>query len=107
VAKADKKLYEEARASGMRKRMARTVAEAAHQAEQSVDGKAPDLLRTMAKGLRSVADTLEDRATGGPEKRKAAAQKAARTRKRNAAARSASAQKAARTRASGRSKAGS
>jgi hypothetical protein len=100
VAKADKDLYEKARASGMRKRVARTVAEAAHQAERSIDDKAPDLLRTMADRMRSVADTLEDRATGGPAKRSEAAQKAARTRKRNAAKRSEAGRKAARSRAS-------
>jgi hypothetical protein len=100
VAKADKDLYEKVRASGMRKRVARTVAEAAHQAERSIDDKAPDLLRTMADRMRSVAGTLEDRATGGPAKRSEAAQKAARTRKRNAAKRSEAGRKAARSRAS-------
>ena len=46
-----------------------------------------------------VVGAPPDRATGGPAKRKAAAKKAANTRKRNAAKRSASAKKGAKTRA--------
>jgi hypothetical protein len=46
-----------------------------------------------------MLNDVEDRVSGGPAKRKAAAKKAARTRKQNAAKRSASAKKAARTRA--------
>jgi hypothetical protein len=49
--------------------------------------------------LNTALSDAEDRVTGGPAKRKAAAKKAARTRKQNAAKRSASAKKAARTRA--------
>jgi hypothetical protein len=49
--------------------------------------------------LSEVVSDAEDRVSGGPAKRKRAAQKAALTRKQNAAKRSASAKKAARTRA--------
>jgi hypothetical protein len=49
-------------------------------------------------GLRDLVGELEDRVQGGPAKRKAAAKKAARTRKAKAAKRSASAKKAARSR---------
>jgi hypothetical protein len=82
------------RASGLRKRAAKLIA-------GSTDGR-----RKPAKQVGRVLDDLtsllseaEDRVTGGPAKRKAAAKKAAATRKRNAARRSASAKKAARTRA--------
>jgi hypothetical protein len=98
MAKADKKLYRKARDSGVRKRVARVMAEASTKAEKK-GGKAPKSLRKTAKQLRGVAKTLEDRAQGGPAKRKASAEKAARTRKRKAAQRSASAKKAAKTRA--------
>jgi len=49
--------------------------------------------------LRSLASELEDRAKGGPGKRKAAAKKAAQTRKRKQTKRSQAAKKAAKTRA--------
>ncbi len=81
-------------ASGLRKRAAKLIAGA-------TDGR-----RKPAKQVRRVVDDLtkllseaEDQVTGGPAKRKAAAKKAAATRKRNAARRSAAAKKAARTRA--------
>ncbi len=95
----DKDLYKAVRAGGVRKRVARTVAEAATMAKDT-GGKAPEALRNTAKDLRALADTLEDRATGGPAKRAEAAQKAARTRKRKAGERSAAAKRGAKTRAS-------
>ena len=95
----DKDLYKAVRAGGVRKRVARTVAEAASMAKDT-GGKAPEALRNTAKDLRALADTLEDRATGGPAKRAEAAQKAARTRKRKAGERSAAAKRGAKTRAS-------
>jgi hypothetical protein len=68
---------------------------------QATDGR-----RKPAKRVRSVMNEMsklltdvEDRVSGAAAKRKAAANKAARTRKQNAAKRSASAKKAARTRA--------
>jgi hypothetical protein len=54
--------------------------------------------RTLDDLKKLVAET-EDRLAGGPARRKAAAKKAAATRKRNAQRRSAAAKKGARTRA--------
>ena len=56
-------------------------------------------LRGAVSDLRGVVRDLEDRAKGGPAKRKATAKKAAATRKRNAKKRSNAAKKGARTRA--------
>jgi hypothetical protein len=69
-------------------------------AEGSAKGsrKAPKPAREAVAGLRDLVGELEDRVQGGPAKRKAAAKKAARTRKAKAAKRSASAKKAARSR---------
>ena len=94
MARLDQELYEKARANGVRKRVARTVAEAAGKA----DSRTPQALKDAAKRLHSVASELEDRASGGPEKRKRAAQKAVRTRKANAEQRSRAAKKGAKTR---------
>lgn len=95
MARLDKELYERVRESGVRKRVARTVAEAAGKA----DSKTPQALNDAAGKLRSAAAELEDRARGGPAKRKRTAQKAVRTRKAKAAERSRAAKKGARTRA--------
>ena len=95
MARLDRELYKRVRDSGVRKRVARTVAEAAGQA----DSRTPKALNDAAKGLRSVAAELEDRAKGGPAKRKRAAQKAVRTRRTKAAERSRAAKKGAKTRA--------
>ena len=95
MARLDKELYQRVRDSGVRKRVARTIAEAAGQA----DSRTPKALNDAAKSLRSIAAELEDRAKGGPGKRKAAAQKAARTRRAKSAQRSRAAKKGARTRA--------
>lgn len=82
---------------GIRRKVADTVA-------SGVDSVRPG--RTAPKGvqglitdLKSLTAELEDRAKGGPAKRKAAAKKGAATRKRKAKARSDAAKKAARTRA--------
>jgi hypothetical protein len=56
-------------------------------------------VRSVIDQLKSITAELEDRATGGPAKRSAAARKGVATRKRKADARSAAAKKAARTRA--------
>jgi len=104
MAKADKQLYDSVRDNGVRKRVARLIAESAPKAEQRQSGKAPDLLRKTAKDLRAVAETLEDRANGGRAKRQAGARKAARTRKTNAEKRSRAAKRGANTRAKGRTK---
>ncbi len=96
----DRDLYNQIRSKGVRKSVARTIAAASERA-QDTGSKAPQALRKAANDLRSVVADLEDRATGGPAKRKDTAKKAARTRARNAAKRSESAKKAAKTRAKG------
>lgn len=97
MARRDKDLYDKLRASGLRKQVARAVSEV-------TDGrkKGPKVLNDVAKNLRSAVADLEDRAKGGPAKRKRSAAKAARTRKVKAKARSDRAKKAARTRAKSR-----
>jgi hypothetical protein len=88
-------LFDRLRASGLRKRVARSLAAATAKA----NGRTPKAVRGVADDLKALARELEDRATGGSGKRKAAAQKAAATRKRKAAKRSTAAKKAAKTRA--------
>lgn len=95
MAKKDKGLYDSLRASGLRKKAASGIAEAA----ASGGNKGKKALQSAVAELQGVASELEDRAKGGPSKRKATAKKAANTRKRNAKKRSDSAKKAARTRA--------
>jgi hypothetical protein len=92
--KRDRKLAKRLHASGIRKRTADLIAGA-------TDGrrKPAKQIRAVRRGITEVLSDVEDRVSGGPAKRKAAAKKAARTRKQNAAKRSASAKKAARTRA--------
>jgi hypothetical protein len=92
--KREQDLFKRLRANGIRKEAAKVLAGA-------TDGR-----RKPAKQVRRVVDDLskllheaEDQVTGGPAKRKAAAKKAAATRKKNALRRSAAAKKAARTRA--------
>jgi uncharacterized sporulation protein YeaH/YhbH (DUF444 family) len=91
-------VFETLRARGLRKSVARRVAEATGRANRST----PKGVKKVAADLRSLASEIEDRATGGPAKRKAAAKKAAATRKRNASKRSAAAKKGAKTRAKSR-----
>ncbi len=93
-------LAERLHVSGLRRKVAETIA-------SGVDGarsgrKAPKGVRGVINELKSITSELEDRATGGPAKRKGAAKKAAATRKRKAAQRSAAAKKGARTRAKAR-----
>ena len=96
--KRDEDLFQRLRASGLRKRAARIISE-------STDGrrKPAKQVKSMVNDLKSLVGEIEDRASGGPAKRKAAAKKAAATRARNARARSAAAKKGARTRAKARS----
>ena len=89
-------LFERLRANGLRKRVARDLSSALSKGSGTRAGKAANGTITE---LRKLVAELEDRAKGGPEKRKAAAKKAAATRKREANKRSAAAKKAARTRA--------
>lgn len=90
----DKELASRLHASGVRSRTADLIA-------ATTDGrrKPAKQVRAVIKEMRKVLAEVEDRATGGPAKRSAAAKKAAATRKKNAAKRSASAKKAAATRA--------
>ena len=88
-------IFEALRAKGLRKRVARTMADATGRTSRNT----PKGVKKVVADLRSLATDIEDRATGGPGKRKAAAKKAAATRKRNAAKRSTAAKKAAKTRA--------
>jgi hypothetical protein len=89
-------LFERMRKSGLRKRVARTVADASHTADRRVPAPA----RKALDELRSLVGELEHRLSGSPaERRKAGAAKAARTRRAKAAKRSQTAKNAARTRA--------
>jgi hypothetical protein len=91
-------LFELLRARGLRKSVARSLARATGRAGRNT----PTGVKKVASDLRALASELEDRATGGPAKRKAAAKKASNTRKRNASKRSAAAKKGAKTRAKNR-----
>ncbi len=93
--KKDASFHDSLHARGLRRSVAKTVA--------AVDSgrrrrEPPKAAQEVIKNLRSMAREIEDRVTGGPAKRSAAARKSAATRQRNAAKRSASAKKAARTR---------
>ena len=102
MAKVDKGLYRSLRKRGVRKSFAQAVAEASGRADKG-SKKGTKALQGAVKDLRSVVADLEDRAKGGPAKRrKAAAQKGSRTRKRKAAQRRASARKGAQKRAKSR-----
>jgi hypothetical protein len=85
----DKDLVSRLRASGLRKKVAHNVA-AAVDGARSRKQPPKDVARVISE-LRSVASELQDRATGGSNKRSEAAKKAAATRKRNAAKRTAAA----------------
>lgn len=97
MAKRDQDVFNKLRSSGVRKKVAGNVADAFGR----IDGrkKAPKAARKAIEDFRGLVGELEDRVSGGPAKRKAAAKKAARTRKAKAGARSAAAKKGARTRA--------
>jgi hypothetical protein len=87
-------LIDKLRVGGLRKDVAKRVAGIAGNSR-----KPPKAVRGVLDSLKAVTAEIEDRATGGPGKRKAAAKKAAATRKRNAAKRSTAAKKGAKTRA--------
>jgi hypothetical protein len=91
----DKKLFKQIRSLGVRKSRARDVAEAVRNSPTS----APKAARRVANDLSGAVVEIQDRLNHGPEKRKAAAKKAAATRKQKAKRRSEAAKKAARTRA--------
>jgi hypothetical protein len=93
--KMDKKLFKRVRSLGVRKSHARDVAEAVRNSPKS----APKAARRVTRDLSGAVVEIQDRLNHGPEKRKAAAKKAAATRKQKARRRSEAAKKAARTRA--------
>jgi hypothetical protein len=92
--KASDELFRRLRAQGLRKRTAQLISDATDRRRKP----AKRVERTLAE-LRRVVGEAEDRISGGPAKRKAAAKKAASTRKRNAQRRSTAAKRGARTRA--------
>ena len=104
MARPDQDFIDRLRASGLRKKVARQVADATASARGRGRGKQPPkAVRGVLEDLKSLTAEIEDRITGGPAKRSTTAKKAAATRKRNAAKRSAAAKKGARTRARKRS----
>jgi hypothetical protein len=89
----NKRLYDRMRASGVRKKLARDLSVLPGRGSK----KAPKPLRQAVDRLDATVSELRSH-VGGSD-RKAAAKKAARTRRANAKRRSASARKGARTRA--------
>jgi hypothetical protein len=93
--KMDQQLFDRIRKLGVRKGPAKRVAEAVNSGGKA----APKAARRVSADLAGAVAEIQDRMSGGPAKRKAAAKKAAKTRKQNAKKRSASSKKAAKTRA--------
>ncbi len=91
----DEDLFDRLRDLGMRKSRARKVSESLHNSSR----KAPKAARRAIADLTGAAAEVQDRIKQGPQKRKKAAAKAAKTRKKNARKRSDAAKKGARTRA--------
>jgi hypothetical protein len=89
----DNDLFNKLRASGLRKSVARAIAEAGDNSSK--------LVRATVDELRGLADGIESKARGttSSRSRSAAAKKGAATKKRDAAKRSTAAKKGARTRA--------
>lgn len=96
AAATDNDLFNRLRDSGVRKKVAKQISGAV----DSGSKRAPKQVRDAIGELRKVVDEVEDRAKGGPAKRKAAAKKASDTRKREARKRSTAAKKAAQSRKS-------
>jgi hypothetical protein len=94
-------LFDHLRASGVRKKVARTIADGASAKNAK---KAEALAQNALADLRSASEAIRDRVLNRDSKRGEAAKKAARTRKRRAAKRSASAKKAAATRKGARAR---
>jgi hypothetical protein len=94
-------LFDVLRGRGLRKRVARTMAEL-DGSRRKVGSRGEKLARRAAEDLSSAADDIRKRLLGD-DSRTAAARKAAATRKRKAAKRSAAAKKGARTRAKAKS----
>ena len=93
--KAEKKLYDKLRASGVRKKSAKVASETASRLDGK--GRVPKALKGAIGDLRGALDQLEGQVEA--HERKAAGRKAARTRRRKADQRSDAARKAARKRA--------
>lgn len=89
-------LFETLRAQGLRKRVARTIADLEKSGRKAGSGAEKRAL-AVVKDLRAAADSIQARIDGSAG-RKAGAKKAAATRKRKAATRSAAGRKAAQTR---------
>jgi hypothetical protein len=92
--KRNEPLFRRVRAQGLRKRAANILSGTPDRRR-----KGPKAVHQVISDLNTLVSEAGDRISGGPAKRKAAAKKAARTRKRNAQHRSTAAKKAARTRA--------
>jgi hypothetical protein len=91
--KRDQDLFDRLHANGLRKRTAKLFSDATDRRSKPAN----TVSRTL-DDLKKAVSEAEDRIRGGPAKRRAAAKKAANTRKQNARARSAAAKKGARTR---------
>lgn len=97
--KRDTDLFDRLRSLGIRKSTARKVSESIRNSNRP----APKAARKAIADLTGAVAEVQDRIDQGPQKRRAAAKKAARTRAKKAAKRSESAKKAARTRAKAKS----
>ncbi len=95
--KKDEDLFDRLRSLGIRKGTARKVSESIRNSSRP----APKAARRAIADLTGAVAEVQDRVNQGPQKRKAAAKKAARTRAKKAKKRSEAAKKAARTRARG------
>jgi hypothetical protein len=91
-------LFDVLRGRGLRKRVARTLADL-EGGGRKAGSRGEKLARRTADDLTAAAEDIRKRLLGGESSRSTAARKAAATRKRNAAKRSVAAKKGARTRA--------
>ena len=93
--KPDKKLYKRLRTRGVRKNVAKRLADSLPRQGSAKTKPA----KRAAEELSAAVDEIKERVKGGPRKRSLAAKKAAVTRKRKAASRSRAAKQGARKRA--------
>jgi hypothetical protein len=87
-------LFRRLRAQGLRKRVAKLISQGTDRRR-----KPAKAVNQVLSDLTNAVHEVEDRISGGPAKRRAAAKKAAQTHKQKALRRSMAAKKAARTRA--------
>lgn len=92
MSKREKELTKSLHDRGVRKRVADQLAQV------TTGAASPKIARRATADLASVVVEIHDRLQGGPQKRSAAAKKAAQARKRKARQRSESAKRGARTR---------